>query len=122
MRPSYPRIGIFWVYQQKLISKSILLSQASYSSVGIADCRFSHIDVWELEKVYLPEYPKLFDSEYQALPRGRIVFDKKNSTFSMFADRKIVRSKLHRQMVVNAFSLQAQKCIWRTDPHYVVFS
>lgn len=122
MRPSYPRIGIFWVYQQKLISKSILLSQASYSSVGIADCSFSHIDVWELEKVYLPEYPKLFDSEYQALPRGRIVFDKKNSTFSMFADRKIVRSKLHRQMVVNAFSLQAQKRIWRTDPHYVVFS
>lgn len=122
MRPSYPRIGIFWVYQQKLISKSILLSQASYSSVGIADCSFSHIDVWELEKVYLPEYPKLFDSEYQALPRGRILFDKKNSTFSMFADRKIVRSKLHRRMVINTFSLQTQKCIWRTDPHYVVFS
>lgn len=122
MASSYPRIGIFWVYQDKLISKSILLPQASYSSVGIADCSFSHIDVWELEKVYLPEYPKLFDSEYQALPRGRILFDKKNSTFSMFADRKIVRSKLHRRMVINTFSLQTQKCIWRTDPHYVVFS
>ncbi|APD87323.1 hypothetical protein [Alteromonas macleodii] len=122
MASSYPRIGIFWVYQHKLISKSILLSQASYSSVGIADSNFSHIDVWESEKVYLPECPTLFDSEYQALPRGRILFDKKNNTFSMFADRKIVRSKHYRQMIINAFSLQAQKCIWRTDSHYVVFS
>ena len=122
MTSSYPRIGIFWVYQDKLISKSILFSQASYNSVGIADSNFSHIDVWALEKVYLPEYPTLFDSEYQTLPRGRILFDKKNSTFSIFADRKIVRSKLDRQMIINAFSLQAQKCTWKTDPHYVVFS
>ena len=83
MASSYPRIGIFWVYQDKLISKSILLPQASYSSVGIADCSFSHIDVWELEKVYLPEYPLLFDSEYQTLPRGRILFDKKNNITTM---------------------------------------
>jgi hypothetical protein len=120
---TYPtsRIGIFWIYREKLISKSIVVSQAQCSSIGVADTCFSHIDVWERERIYLPKYPTLIDTEYQEFPRGRVLFDGKYATFKIYAAYTIIKNKHSRQIIIDAFSLQPEKCIWKTDAHYRVF-
>jgi len=121
MTASNSRIGIFWIYYERLISRSILLSKAKYSSLGIADTCFSHISVWETEKAYLPEFPTLMNSEYQMFPRGRVLFEKRCATFKIFADSTIIKNKRSRKLIIDTFSLQDEKCKWKRDTHYAVF-
>jgi len=42
--------------------------------IGMVDSPFQHIKEWENKHIYLPHFKELIASEYQELPRGRVVY------------------------------------------------
>ncbi|MEC9430919.1 MAG: hypothetical protein VX781_16150, partial [Pseudomonadota bacterium] len=74
-----------------------------------------------VDVLYLPEFPTLMNSEYQMFPRGRVLFEKRCATFKIFADSTIIKNKYSRKLIIDAFSLQDEKCKWKRDTHYAVF-
>ena len=54
-------------------------------------------------------------------PRGRVLFEKRCATFKIFADSTIIKNQYSRKLIIDAFSLQDEKCKWKRDTHYAVF-
>lgn len=122
MTSNTPQIGIFWLYHQHIIYKSICVTATVVDSLGNADAAFSHIEQWEIERIYLPEYPALRGTQYQELPRGRIIYDSYKKSFKLFADLSVINSHKSKLLVLEAFNLQTSRNVWLADPHYRTFS
>jgi len=84
-----PRVGIFWLVDEKLVFDTTPVSQAEdYGALRIH--AGNHLSVWERlrEKNIVP-----VEMEYEEAPRGRVMYDTKNRRFSLLADRCILRRK-----------------------------
>lgn len=86
MSKQEPRVGIFWLYNGQLIIDSTPVSQAEpyADSLGHAT---GHIDHWALlqQSGAVPS-----EVEYEQHPRGRVVYDKRQETFHLLADKCIL--------------------------------
>lgn len=108
-----PRVGIFWVVEERLVLDSSLLREAE----PYGDClthRTSHIDFWS-EQQRLGTVPR--DIEYEEPPRGRVTYNTKSQKFSFFADRCILKDKAKMALVKKAMHLPVNILV-DTDPHY----
>jgi hypothetical protein len=120
MNPNESCIGIFWYYQSEVICKKLLLADSKKDSLGIFDCPFQHIQEWEDKHIFLPKYPELFGSEYQELPRGRVVYLSKKNLFVVYADKTCLNKKT-KQQLIDSFDLPTSNIIFKSDPHYKVY-
>ena len=55
--------------------------------------------------------------EYEDLPRGRVVFDLADTSFTVYADRQLLEPAMQARILA-AFRLPDATTEWRTDPHY----
>ena len=64
-------IGIFWSYKEQIIGIAHNFSLHEADSIGLIDSQYTHVDYWEKLKLKIPG---LEHTEYEQLPRGRIIF------------------------------------------------
>lgn len=115
-----PSLGIFWCYQQKIIGEKVAMTSCGTDSLGIMDSPLQHLHSWEEKQIYWSQFPELWDTEYQQLPRGRVVFNVRKQLFIVYADKSLLRPSMQNP-IRKFFALPAVSCNWRIDPHYRQF-
>ena len=109
-----PKIGIFWVYKSKVTGRAIALDQGVYSGDWV-DSPDQHIKLWERA----PEFFKLRKNGagYESVPRGRVVWFKREQKAVVYMDKKLLKSEATRSKVAAFFDLDPASA-WKSDPHY----
>ncbi len=113
-------LGIFWINNGNIIAKTIDKEEVETDSLGNKDCPYQHIDEWETRQIYLPDSPSLRGTEYQEVPRGRVIFSGSRGKFVIYLDKSI-DSLRTRKDILTVFELVESICIFKHDPHYKVF-
>ena len=109
-----PKVGIFWLVGERLILDASPLSEAD----PYGDClthRNSHIDYWT-EQQSLGAVPK--EMEYEEPPRGRVVFNRKNERFMLYADRCILDKSAVVNLIKELMHLPSDRTDVGTDGHF----
>ena len=114
-------VGIFWFYSAQMIYKSVLVETLKPDSLGLIDSPYLHITEWELNQIYLPKFPELCGTEYQELPRGRVIFDQNSQVFKVILDKDIF-TKRKVVIIQSCFGLNHSRVEYHADPHYKTFS
>jgi hypothetical protein len=107
-----PRVGIFWLWQGRLILHSVVLSAAE--SWGPFLNAVGHEDYWRhLQRTgAVPA-----EVEYDSLPRGRVVYDSVSGGCHLHADRCILADKKRVKAIITQLHLPDHPQI-SPDPHY----
>jgi hypothetical protein len=113
-----PKIGIFWIYQGKILGKARDLAEGESSVLGLIDSPDNHIDLWEGDLDFLALFPELRDQEYQQVPRGRVMYASHENKAVVYMDKSLYQTKTAKQLVIDFFALHAVNVSWKTDPHY----
>ncbi len=122
-----PHVGFFWFVPETgvwhLVADRIPLAEAE----PYGDCRThpgGHYDLWtELAgkgQSWLKAngFPTLIaSSEYEAHPRGRVVYDTVSKGFVIYLDPRISAPRF-RACLVAAFGLTGRRLAFRRDAHY----
>lgn len=120
--PHESRVGIFWLYNGKLITDSTQLSQGEPYGDVLTHAT-GHIDHWTAlqERGAVP-----IDVEYEEPPRGRAGYNVKKKEFFLLADRCIINDAGAVQKIIAAlhlpkdteplpdFHYQCARCLRRT--------
>ena len=72
------KIGIFWFYKDTVLGKVCDLAQGDESIPGLIDSPDNHIDIWENDDNWINPFPELVGTEYQTIPRGRVIYSTKS--------------------------------------------
>lgn len=88
--------------------------------MGLIDSPFQHVTEWEQRQVYMPHFPELNSSEYQEVPRGRVVYSATKQRAIVYMDRSIFNDA-YKQKIKTHFDLLNCKVSWKADPHYRIF-
>ena len=118
-----PSIGIFWKIDDVLLLDRSPLSQAEL----YGDCLThpeGHYEQWErwrrlgARQLRLLDYPTVIAAtEYEEWPRGRVVYDRPQELFIIYADRRL-QTRAFVGNLVAAFGLSEQNWRVMSDDHY----
>jgi hypothetical protein len=99
--PHEPRVGIFWLYNGKLVTDSTPLSKAEPYGDRLGHAA-GHIDHWTAlqERGAVP-----IEVEYEEPPRGRVGYNTKKKEFSLLADECIIQNAAAVQTIISAFHM-----------------
>jgi hypothetical protein len=107
-----PEVGIFWVIDEEPLIDGTPLNEAG-ERLDFFDPK-SHSQLW-------PVYQRIGvvpqNSEYQDYPRGRVVYDKEARSFTIFADKCILKDEPMVRKILSGFHLPPQTQA-ESDPHY----
>jgi hypothetical protein len=111
-----PQLGIFWFVRGNLLIDSMPLSKSERYHDHQA-YPHSHIDIWERWRLggKVPH-----ESEYEEFPRGRVMYNTKTKTFTLLADRCILRDSGTLSTIMSAMNLP-RNTDKGTDAHYRCF-
>jgi len=123
LAPTSPAVGIFWRVEDTLvIDRSTLDAAEPYG-----DClthAAGHYDRWEewraLSRVQRTSagYPeRIASSEYDQWPRGRIVYEKLDRRFVLYADRRLQQPEIV-DVLIATFGLRDAEVVVKSDSHY----
>ena len=117
-----PMVGIFWIDPAKKKielalaepTKSIKLEPGSEFITG----PHAHFAVWEQLKRngLLPN--KWKDLEYEYVPRGRVLYDRRKRRYKVFSSQSLAESQWCREQVIREFNLLQGKTSFSGDEHY----
>ena len=126
-----PSVGIFWGVPEEgrlvLVADRTTLDQAEAYGDCLTHPR-GHHEVWEawrrlgataLRRRGLP--PAIETHEYEAFPRGRVVYMRGPALFTLYADRRLQRPETVTELV-QLFGLTGQPHAVRSDAHYRTFA
>lgn len=89
--------------------------------IGMVDSPFQHITEWENKHIYLPHFKELIASEYQELPRGRVVYSTLANTITIYMDSSLF-ANVYKEQLKSYFDFTDCKIIWKKDSHYKFYS
>ena len=115
------KIGIFWVYKKRVIGKARDLEECQENVPGLIDSPDSHVDLWENDPNFDIPFPELKRSEYQDVPRGRVIYSVDDNQVVVYLD-KVLRTKQTKQIISKFFQLSGAKVVWKADLHYTTES
>ena len=110
------KIGVFWVINGSKIDgyREPLESGESYGDT--IQPTFDHFRYWE--KLIL-RYPKLKLLEYDDIPRGRVVYNKKEKRFLILSSKKVLEKGNLIKAISQFFEISGTpKLVW--DEHYEI--
>jgi hypothetical protein len=107
-------VGIFWLFQGKVITDSTPLSKAEPYGECLTHPR-SHLEHWT-DLQHSGSVPA--DVEYEEPPRGRVVYFPANDRFVPYADRCILSKKTVLKRIMTALFLPAERTSTSSDLHY----
>lgn len=123
-----PRVGIYWgiihsTEDLELVTDMTSLAEAERYGEFLTHPR-GHYDVWEAWRRSGPrglarlKLPKLITwTEYETLPRGRVVYHVSHKHFTIYADRRLQRTSFS-QKIANDFGLASSSYSIASDTHY----
>lgn len=110
-------IGIFWFYKGHVLGRVRDTSEGEERVPGLIDSPDNHADFWEYDKKYLNHYSELSSCEYLAIPRGRVLYSKKDGQTIIYMDKTLFTDSIKKK-IKDFFGLNDKTVVWRTDPHY----
>jgi hypothetical protein len=111
-----PRLGIFWLVDGKLLIDSAPLSECEEYDDHLNN-QGSHIRLWERWQ----EFGKApAETEYEEYARGRAMYSPSTNTFTLLADRCILKRKELIAKIKDELRLPKQTALG-TDSHYRCF-
>jgi hypothetical protein len=112
-----PLIGIFWLqYKDSRFSLFHSVSYRIENGIEYGDfiiAKEAHYETWESLKTQ-NMVPKR--SEYDDIPRGRVLYNRVLNQYKVFSGTWINRSI--KSVIATAFKLPKSGVIWDTDEHY----
>lgn len=122
-----PSVGIFWGVPDSgrtvLVTDRTPLAEAETYGDCLTHPR-GHYEVWEawrrlgattLRRRGLP--PAIAGHEYEAFPRGRVVYRRGPGLFTLYADRRLQRPDTIADLI-QLFGLAGQPHVVHSDMHY----
>ena len=110
-------IGIFWVYKGTVFGKARAVTEGEEYAPGIIDSPDNHADYWDDGGDYLRRFPELRFREYMDVPRGRVLYSRKDCRTVVYMDKALFSDSVKRK-VREYFSMGDGAVAWHTDPHY----
>lgn len=107
-------VGIFWFFKGKILSDSVPLALGDeYGDFinGSSD----HCTFWANIRRKVPGSDQY---EYDQVPRGRVVYNKKIDRFFVYGSEDLVSDEQRKAVVVSTFRLPAAKTTFKSDEHY----
>ena len=107
-------VGIFWFFRGEIFQASVPHTHGeNYGDFvnGIAD----HCTFWRSIQRLLPAAERY---SYDQVPRGRVVYRKRDDVYLVYGSAHFVRNEGQRHAVLEAFHLLDAKAIFREDEHY----
>jgi hypothetical protein len=112
-----PHVGIFWVYKGKVLGKAIDAAEGEERVPGLVDSPDSHVTYWENNADFLNPFPELRGSDYETIPRGRVLYSKSERMAIVYMDKTLFNKKA-KGLLMTFFGLEQMSVSWRTDEHY----
>ena len=110
-------LGIFWVYKETVFGKTTNVDEGEEYVSGIIDSPDNHTDYWDTEREHLQLFPELRFNEYFDVPRGRVLYSRKEGQATIYMDKVLFNDKT-KKLIKDFFQLNDTKTDWRTDHHY----
>lgn len=107
-------VGIFWFLKGDIISDPIPHTLGEDYG-DFVNGRSDHCTFWRSIQRLSSEAAKY---EYDQVPRGRVVYSKRDETFLVYGSEQFVRNERQKGMVLSEFNLPPEKTIFRADAHY----
>ena len=122
-----PHLGIFWFVrdchgQPHVLTVTCALTAAEQYGDCLT-CPAGHYLTWAAwrrgrPKPPLPALaPLIARNEYEAWPRGRIVYERPTDKFIIYADRQLLTAR-RVALIRNHFHLPPERTVARSDLHY----
>lgn len=108
-----PKLSCFWIINNELYGDEIKLKDGEQSGDFIID-KSLHFYLWDSIKELNNNF---LNKDYEYYPRGRVRFNTKINQFEVFADRKIVNSKIAKDLILNELDLPITT-IFKEEEHY----
>jgi hypothetical protein len=112
------RVGIFWSYENKLFHhESSPLSEGVKTRISI-DYEVGHYAAWFImdKRGILKKLPRNLRAEYDAIPRGRVVYLLKKEKFVVYHGDEFDSEQY--DMLLKLFHLPPEKTMDGIDMHY----
>jgi hypothetical protein len=109
-------VGIFWIHEGFLIQSSIPYTEGK-DYADFVNGSTDHCTSWYSAQRLRP---KLRDYEYDQIPRGRVVFSRRDGKFHIYGSEEFVRNEEEKSMVLKAFSISADNAVFKSDEHYAI--
>ena len=107
------RLGVFWIYQGKVLSEALPWEEVEAEG-GVRDLDRSHYDVWN------ETFKDSVGKEYEEVLRGRVLMDEAGTIF-MISSREFKGSISLQKLVIEAFHLEnVQFLSVSVDSHYEI--
>ena len=114
-------VGIFWAIQERGSSATLLDHRCSLKEAEpygtMLTCPHGHYEVWE-QWHKAGGRAAIAAFEYEEWPRGRIVYDRENERFILYADAQILRDAALIAAIHERFGLPMERTDAKRDSHY----
>lgn len=115
------KIGVFWIHQGVVLGRALLLSGGEEGMPGLLDSPDTHVDLWERQPGLIKLPLPLRRSEYFSIPRGRVLWDRKQNRSIVYMDSELFSPDIKMKIMV-FFGLEGCEVSWKTDSHYTTQS
>ena len=108
-------VGIFW-----FITPTDILQDSVPCTEGYDDGEFingpsAHYVYWESLKVHVPNLRGL---EYDKVPRGRVIYSKREQLFLVYGSKAMISNQNMRMLILRDFNLDGREVKFLDDSHY----
>lgn len=111
------KLGVFWVHRGQILSVGLPLANSVEDGLFV-NYPGSHLDRWpEVQTRWHAVFPELQAFEYEEVPRGRVLFDRRRNRFICYLDRSVDKPEL-RQRLLAVFELAHVPVVFQHDAHY----
>ncbi|MEO2069603.1 MAG: hypothetical protein ABGX27_08880 [Desulfurobacteriaceae bacterium] len=110
-----PHIGVFWIVNNKVDGfKEPVENGEDYGDTVQPSC--DHFTYWD---EFILRYPQLRLLEYDEIPRGRVVYNKRKKRFVILSSKKVLNNKNLIESVCQFYNLKEDVEL-RWDEHYEI--
>jgi hypothetical protein len=106
-------VGVFWVWNGEVLASPVSLGAADQNR-GFVDSPENHVDVWPR---FQKQHSDLFDLEYFAIPRGRVVYNEATRRFTVYLDNALMKPGIQDELRI-VFGLSESITDYERDDHY----
>lgn len=110
-------IGVFWVYRGMVFGQAEHVALGTEAVPGLTDSRLEHVELWEQMTSAKRLFPELATMEYQQVPRGRVLWQRKEDRHLIYLDKTLYSQKIFTA-IAEFFQFKRSQAVWKTDSHY----
>lgn len=107
-------VGIFWFFKGEILPSSVPYTLGEEYGDFI-NGKADHCTHWNVIRRSVPGAAQY---EYDQVPRGRVVYSKKDARFFVYGSDDFVKDERRKAVVLSAFKLPPNRTTFKADEHY----